>query len=212
MVGLLKLIKRHFLGGIFVLIPFAVAAWIIYSVFELLWGLGHILPDPVRPENLFESQVVIALVKFLVVVALTVLIGLLVSLLGWASSQIIGQRILSWITRSLIQKIPVVRSIYGALDQLLKTMASGDTSQFSQVVYVQYPHPNAYTLAFVTGAAVSPTGQDKYINVFVPTTPNPTSGFYFIVKESDTKPSGLSVEEAFRTILSLGMGYPNERR
>lgn len=208
-----RLIKRHFLGGLFVLIPFAVAAWLVYSAFELLWGLGKILPESIRPENVFHSWLTIALVKFAVVVAISLVIGFLISVLGWSSQQIIGRRILSWITTALIQKIPLVRSIYGALDQLLKTMASGDTSQFSKTVYVQYPHEGSYTLAFVTGNAVNPTGgKEHYINVFVPTTPNPTSGFYLIVKESDTKPSNLTVEEAFRTILSLGVGYPHERK
>jgi len=92
-------------------------------------------------------------------------------------------------------------------------MAAGDKQQFSRVVYVEYPRKGTYALAFVTSTARSPVENSKeiFLNVYVPTTPNPTSGFHLIVSESEVRDSNLSVEEAFKTILSLGIAQTEEK-
>ena len=99
----------------------------------------------------------------------------------------------------------MLRSIYGALEQLLHTLAQGGGAQFRRVVYIEYPRKDVWALAFVTGPARAPGFPDGYLNVYVPTTPNPTSGFHLLVAEAEVRPSELSVEEAFKTILSLGI-------
>ena len=91
-------------------------------------------------------------------------------------------------------------------------MAAGDKKQFSRVVYVEYPRKGSWALAFVTGSARNPTGiSGDFLNVYVPTTPNPTSGFHLVVSESEVRDSHLSVEEAFSTILSLGIAQPDAK-
>lgn len=200
-----SLFRRHFLTGVFVLIPFAAVAWILGNIFAALWTLHLLIPEDWKPVYHFDPFTA-QLINFGITIGLTVLFAFLVSALGWFSKNILGARILRFFS-NLVQRIPVVRAIYSSLNQLLKTMASGDKQQFSRVVYIEYPRRGSWVLAFVTGAARSPVegSLEKFLNLYVPTTPNPTSGFHLIVAESEVRDSKLSVEEAFKTILSLGI-------
>lgn len=207
--GISALLKRHFFGGLLVVIPLGVAAWILASGIQVLWGLIEFLPEAWRPESFLESPPLILLLKILLVVAGTLVLALAISLLGWASKQFVGRKILDFIAEGVIQRIPVVRSIYSALDQLLRTMAAGGGQQFNRVVYVEYPRKGTWALAFVTGPAHGPNlPAGGHLNVYVPTTPNPTSGFHLIVPESEVRDSQMRVEDAFKTILSLGIAQP----
>jgi Uncharacterized conserved protein len=201
------LFRRHFLTGVFVLIPFLAAAWIIGKVLAALWTLHLLIPEEWKPIYHFDPFVAQAM-NFLITVGLTIVFAFVVSTLGWISKNVIGAKVLAFLSQ-LIQRIPIVRAVFSSLNQLLKTMASGDKQQFSRVVYLEYPRKGSYALAFVTSAARSPLAEkndaEKFINVYVPTTPNPTSGFHLIVSESEVRDSNLSVEEAFKTILSLGI-------
>lgn len=201
-----SLFRRHFLTGVFVLIPFLAAAWIIGKVLAALWTLHLLIPEEWKPIYHFDPFVA-QLLNFAITVGLTVLFAFGVSSLGWFSKKILGARVLAFLSQ-LVQRIPIVRAVFSSLNQLLKTMASGDKQQFSRVVYLEYPRKGTWALAFVTSPAKAPTGEtaaEKYLNVYVPTTPNPTSGFHLIVAESEVRDSHLTVEDAFRTILSLGI-------
>lgn len=203
------LLKSNFVAGIFVLIPFAVVAWLLVSLLSTLWALQDFMPASWRPETYFDSPTTVTLLNlaFTFIAALALALG--ISLLGWASKLYLGQKTLEWVGE-WIQRIPVIRSIYSALDQLLKTLTSGSGKQFSRVVYVEYPRKGTWALAFVTGPARGmPDG--NYLNIYVPTTPNPTSGFHLIVPESEVRESGLKVEEAFKTILSLGLAQSESK-
>jgi uncharacterized membrane protein len=104
----------------------------------------------------------------------------------------------------------VIRGVYSALDQLLRTLANGGGQQFNRVVYIEYPRKGLLAIAFVTGPARGPAVPPGHLNVYVPTTPNPTSGFHLIVPENEVRESLLKVEDAFKTILSLGLAQPGE--
>jgi uncharacterized membrane protein len=200
-----QLLKRHFLAGLFIVLPIGVIGWIIGSVFGLLWKLPYLLPTNLQPENIFfDHETIILLFNFLVTIIATLTLALGVSFVGWVSKQYIGRKLLDLLAE-VISHIPVIRSVYSALDQLLKTLASSDGGQFSRVVYIEYPRKGTWALAFVTGAARGPNVPEKHLNVYIPTTPNPTSGFHLLVPESEVRESHLSVEEAFKTILSLGL-------
>ncbi|MBC7386696.1 MAG: DUF502 domain-containing protein [Cryobacterium sp.] len=205
-----SLFRRHFLTGVFVLIPFGVVAWLLAKVFAAMWTLHLLIPEEWKPIYHFD-EVTAQLLNFGITIGLTILFAFFVSVLGWFSKNILGARILRFFG-SLIQRIPVVRAIYSSLNQLLKTMASGDKQQFSRVVYIEYPRKGCYALAFVTSVARAPVADPRegYLNVYVPTTPNPTSGFHLILAESEVRDSQLSVEEAFKTILSLGIAQKEE--
>lgn len=202
-----KLLQQHFFAGVLVLIPLAVIFWILGAAAGFLWQLQEWLPEAWNPENLDASQSVIALVKLALTLGLGLVLALAISLLGWVSKLYLGQKFLELLAE-LIQRIPVVRSIYSALDQLLKTLAAGGEQQFNRVVYVEYPRKGIWALAFVTGPARGPSMMPGHLNLYVPTTPNPTSGFHLIAPETDVRESHLTVEEAFKTILSLGIAQP----
>ena len=206
---LTSLIRSHFFSGMLVGLPLGVIAWISLSVLETLWLLPEILPDAWQPRYWIQDPNAAELVNALIVLGLAVLLVLAVSLLGWVSTQYLGKKLLEMLAH-LIQRIPVLRSIYSALDQLLRTFTSGSGQQFNRVVYIEYPRKGSWTLAFVTGGARAPQGLQggHFLNVYVPTTPNPTSGFHLIIEESEVRESGMNVEEAFRTILSLGIAQP----
>lgn len=198
------LLRSYFFSGILVVIPLAAIFWIGAAFIDAMWQLQLLLPESWRPESWTSDPALIKLVDFTIVVGLATLLVIGVSILGWISTQYLGKRLLAALN-DLIQRIPVLRSVYNALDQLLRTMASGDGKQFNRVVYLEYPRKGVWTLAFVTGHARGPALPPGHLNVYVPTTPNPTSGFHLIVAESEVRDSGLKVEEAFKTILSLGI-------
>lgn len=204
------LLKRNFIAGLFIFIPIGVIAWLLAWVLDTLWQLQVLIPLAWRPENIFTDETVVWLVRLVFILFAALILALALSFLGWASKQYFGRKILQWIG-DFIQRIPVIRSVYNALDQLLKTLASGNGKQFSRVVYVEYPRKGVWTLAFVTGPAKIQGISEKHLNIYVPTTPNPTSGFHLIVPEAEVRESHLKVEEAFRTILSLGIAQPEKR-
>lgn len=201
--GFKDLLKKYFLTGILVLIPFAVVAWIFSKIFSFFVIFLNYLPETWQPENYFSTTLA-QFINFGLVIFTSVLFLLVISLLGWVSTRVIGAQIFS-LMGNLIEKIPFISSIYSSLNQLLKTVASGDKQQFNRVVYLEYPRKGCWALAFVTGYAKPIEENEIYLNVYVPTTPNPTSGFHLIVNEKEVKESHLSVEEAFKTILSLGI-------
>lgn len=202
--GVAALLSKYFFSGILVVIPLAVSGWIIGGVLGTLWTIQEILPPSLHPENFFPDPMMALLVRAAFTVSVALMLAIGVSFLGWMSSQYLGQKVLELIG-SMIQRIPVLRTIYSSLDQLLKTMAAGGGQQFSRVVYIEYPRKGIWTLAFVTGPARTKVLPENHLNVYVPTTPNPTSGFHLIVPESEVRESNLRVEEAFKTILSLGI-------
>lgn len=201
------LLRKNFFSGLLVVLPFLVIAWILAAALRALWGLHHWLPEDWRPESYLRDPQAALLVNAAFTLGAALVLALGISLVGWVSKQFLGRKLLSWLAE-LIEHIPVVRSIYSALDQLLKTMAQDGGQQFSRVVYVEYPRKGSWALAFVTGPARGPNAPQEHLNVYVPTTPNPTSGFHLIVPEAEVRESQMSVEEAFKTILSLGIAQP----
>ena len=204
-----QILKKHFLSGLFLIIPIAVIGWIFVSIFQTLWQLNEWIPDAMRPQTYIRNEELAALANFLLALFAAFVLSLLISLLGWASKNYFGKKVLESL-ESLIERIPVIRGIYSSLAQLLKTISSsGGSKQFSRVVYIEYPRKGLWTLAFVTRTSKLP-GDDRtqskaMINVYVPTTPNPTSGFFLVVPEDEVRESNMKVEEAFKTILSLGI-------
>ena len=190
------LLRGHFFSGLLIVIPFAAIAWILHTAFTSFTDL--ILPEAWRPEN--------ELLKYAIAFAGLIVSTLLISVIGWISKQVIGQKLFEWLGE-VIEHIPVLRTIYSALDQLMRTFGTGGGSQqFRRVVYLEYPRAGVWTLAFVTGPAQPPKGEtEKFLGVYVPTTPNPTSGFYLIVPEKELRDCPLRVEEALKSILSLGL-------
>lgn len=199
------LLRTHFFSGLLVVIPLGAIAWITIAVFRVLWGLQNVLPESWQPENVFPNPWLAHLFELVMTISITLVLAIAISILGWTSKQILGRKILELLAE-IIQHIPLLRSVYSALDQLLRTIAAGGGQQFSRVVYVEYPRRGSWTLAFVTGVCRAPSlPEGKHLNIYVPTTPNPTSGFYLIVPEAEVRETHMKVEDAFKTLLSLGI-------
>ncbi|MBI5548842.1 MAG: DUF502 domain-containing protein [Deltaproteobacteria bacterium] len=199
------LLRSHFLSGLLVVTPFGVIVWISIVALQALWGLRQLVPEPWRPEHWLPSTTLAWLVDVAITLGAVAFLALSISLIGWVSKQLLGQKLLDFVADHVIQRIPVLRSVYSALEQLLRTFTQGGGQQFHRVVYVEYPRKGVWAIAFVTGPVRESALLEGLVNIYVPTTPNPTSGFHLIVPEAEVKPTNLSVEEAFRTILSLGI-------
>jgi uncharacterized membrane protein len=139
---------------------------------------------------------------------LTSLVGLLIVFLalfifGGLARNVFGKRVVKWV-ENIFKKIPLVDSIYGTTKQLIETISGSNNNSFKKVVYIEYPRKGMWTLGFVTSESTNQTNEEFY-HLFVPTTPNPTSGFFLIIAKEDTTPADIDVEEAFRMIVSSGI-------
>lgn len=195
----LQQIRTWFLAGILVGVPAAVTIWVLVSLVGFLEGAVKLLPDALEPENLLGFRIP----------GLGILLALsTVLLIGLATRSYIGSRTIA-LYENLIARLPVVSWIYQGIKQLLEAVFLSDKGHFQKVVMVEYPRKDAWALAFRTGTAFM-QGADgtKMINVFLPTTPNPTSGFYLVLPESDVVDVDITVEQAFKLIMSAGIVAP----
>jgi uncharacterized membrane protein len=195
--GLGKLFRRYFISGVLVLVPIVGTIWIlkvfVYYADNVFTGL---LPARIQPEAIFGRD--IPGVGFFITIAMVLLVGLLTRLYIGRKFMHLGDRI--------IRRIPLGRGIYGAIKQFMGAFLSADEKkQYQRVVAVEYPRRGCYMVGFVVGP-VQPALQAVYdkpwISIFLPTSPNPTSGFMISVPEEETIPLTISVEKAFKYIIS----------
>lgn len=201
-----SLLRSNFLAGVFVILPLAVSGYLLLIVVDKLWRIKDLIPEHWLPEAL-QHPALGFLFNVVFTAASTLILALLISAMGWFSKQYLGQKVIRFVSE-ILHHIPILRSVHGALEQLLSTISKGEGNQFSRVVLVEFPKAGMYSLAFVTGVSRIDRDLPGHINVFIPMTPNPTSGFYLIVPESSVRETQLTVEEAFRTLLSLGIAQP----
>jgi uncharacterized membrane protein len=207
--SLSTLLRSYFIAGTLVFIPLWVTGWMIFGVAKFLWSFKNWLPSSWQETMAQAPQALVLPLEAAFAIGVALGFALLISMLGWISQRYLGRKLLELLAE-VIQRIPVLRSVYSALDQMLRAFGSGGGKQFSRVVYLEYPRQGIWTLGFVTGSARVKSLPEGLLNVFVPTTPNPTGGFYLLVPESQVRESPMGVEDAFRTILSLGVaGNPS---
>ena len=128
-------------------------------------------------------------------------------LLGLAVTNFLGKKILS-IGEKIVDRVPLVNTIYTTLKQITDTFTKNSLEAFEGAVYIQYPRQCLWAMAFVSGESKNASGT-PYYHLFVPTTPNPTSGYFLMIPKTDTIPTGMSVEEGLKTIISGGMLAPD---
>tara|TARA_Y100000589_G_C27152159_1_gene629392 strand:+ start:142 stop:735 length:594 start_codon:yes stop_codon:yes gene_type:complete len=133
---------------------------------------------------------------------------LLVYILGLLVTNFLGKKIFD-IGERLVKKVPIVNMIYTTLKQITDTFTKGSMDAFKGAVYIEYPRKGLWTMAFISGESINKDGVSFY-HLFVPTTPNPTSGFFLMVPQSDTIKSGMSVENGLKTIISGGLLAPKK--
>ncbi len=202
---MLSFIKRQLqqsiIAGLLVLVPTAGTVFVIWNLID---AVDRMMPGVYQPENLFG-------IKIPGWGLFTVLV--LVLVIGALTRNILGTYLLR-ISERIMNHIPVARSVYGVIKQILSAFLQDSSEAFSRVVLLEYPKEGIWTIAFVTGVPeeaisnhIAPQG---VISVFVPTTPNPTSGFYLVVEEKNTKPLDITVERALKLIVSVGVAQTEE--
>jgi len=194
-------LRRYFVAGLLVWLPL-VATYVVLSFsIRLIDRSLLLLPPSLRPENL---------IGFKIPGLGVILTLLLVMLTGLVVANFFGRRIVgAW--ESILARIPLVRTVYGAVKQITASLFADASQSFREVVLVEYPRRGLWMLAFVTGDTPKQfqkvVGEDL-INIYVPTTPNPTSGFYIMVPPSDIKRLDVPVEVGLKMILSAGVVNP----
>ena len=133
---------------------------------------------------------------------------ILIYILGLLVTNFLGRKIFN-LGEKVVKKVPVVNIIYSTLKQITDTFTKGSKDTFKGAIYIQYPRRGLWTMAFISGESISKEGI-AYYHVFVPTTPNPTSGFFLLVPQSDSVKTGMSVEDGLKTIISGGLLAPKQ--
>jgi len=202
-------LKKYLIAGLLVWLPLAVTIWVLQAVLGLIngvfvWLLG--VSQAVLPQGTHGFIEMLEKIPFLGVVVL--LIGLLLT--GMLATNVAGQ----WALRQghrMLNRIPIVKSIYSSVQQVSDTLFSSSGNAFREAVLVQYPRDRAWTIAFVTGKpggeAAAHLGGD-FLSVYVPTTPNPTSGFFLMVPRAEVIPLAMSVDAALKYVISMGVVAP----
>ena len=189
--------KNYFLTGLFSIIPIAITFTIIRWLFQFFSKPGKKIIDTILPSA--ESVVIENIVGF-------VLTFLFIYFMGLIISNVLGRRLYSFFEK-LLSKIPLVSYIYNTFKQITDTLSVSQKQAFKKVIYIEYPKDDIWTIALVTGESKSKNGDDYY-QVFVPTTPNPTSGFMLYLKKNDIRETNMSVDEGLKIIISGGMLAP----
>lgn len=194
--------KRYFITGLLIWVPLGLTAWVLKFLIGTMDQSLLLLPDSLQPERLLGIHIPgIGTVLTLLVVFIT----------GLLTANIIGQTLVSF-WEGVLWRIPVVKSIYWGIKQVSDTIFSSQGEAFRKALLVQYPRKGTWTIAFMTG---QPGGDvvnhlhGDYISVYVPTTPNPTSGFFLMMPKSDVIELDMSVDAALKYIISMGVVPPN---
>ena len=196
--------KRYFVTGLLVWIPLGITFWVLGVLIGTMDQSLLLLPQSMRPE---------AWVGYSIPGFGTLLTLLIVFLTGVFTANFFGRRlVLFW--EGVLGRIPVVKSIYYSVKQVSDTLFSSSGQAFRKALLVQYPHAGSWTIAFQTGVpsrAVASHLEGEHISVYVPTTPNPTSGFFLMLPKSHVIELDLSVDEALKYIISMGVVVPENR-
>jgi len=193
-----KSLRNSFFAGLLVVLPVAASVLILVSVFT--WVTNFMLPATLRQQMLTPLYRLIALVVF---IAFTMLVG-------WITRLVVGKRMVAMV-EDLIGRVPLLNKTYGFMKEISQTLLASKRTVFQRVVLVQFPRPGLYSVGFVTsetdGEAQEKT-KETVINVFVPTTPNPTSGFLILVPREQLIDLEMSVAEGMKLVISGGAVVP----
>lgn len=221
---LLARLRTNFLTGLVVVVPIAVTIWLIWTVVG--WIDGWVLPfvpDAYHPDALInrffgdkswfkavfgdeEVRINIRGVGVVLFLVFTVLVG-------WMTKGLIGRSFLAW-TERMVDRMPIVRSLYNGLKQIAETVFAQSDTKFDQACLVEYPRKGTWAIAFISTSARGEIAQrtprdEEIVSIFVPTTPNPTSGFLLFAAKSELIILDMGVEDAAKLVISAGLVYPN---
>jgi uncharacterized membrane protein len=196
-----QLIKRYFITGLLVWVPLAITAWVLSLIVGAMDQSLRLLPQTLHPQALFGANIP-------GVGALLTLLIILVT--GLLTANFVGEKLVRWWER-LLARIPVVNSVYNAVKQVSETLLAPGGQAFRKAVLVQYPRQGLWTIAFLTGKPGGDAGRHldgDFVSIYVPTTPNPTSGFFLMLPRADVTELDMSVDEALKYVVSMGVVAP----
>lgn len=194
-------LRKWLFAGLLVLVPLIITLWVLDWVVSTLDQTLRILPTALHPDQLLGMHVPGLGVVFALVVLLSI---------GALASNIIGHRLVNW-WHALLHRIPVVRSIYSGVKQVSDTLFSEKGNAFRQALLVQWPHEGMWTIAFLTGTPAPELAHHlplDCLSVYVPTTPNPTGGYFVMVPRSRCVELAMTVDEALTYVISMGVIVP----
>ncbi|MDO8304923.1 DUF502 domain-containing protein [Herminiimonas sp.] len=193
--------RKYFITGLLILVPLAITLWVLNLIVGTMDQSLLLLPERWRPEAVFG---------FAIPGLGTILTLLIILLTGLVTRNFIGNRVVA-LWESVLNRIPVFNTIYSSVKQVSDTLFSSSGNAFRKALLVQYPRQGSWTIAFMTGV---PGGDVRnhltgdYVSVYVPTTPNPTSGFFLMVPRADTIELDMNVDAALKYIVSMGVVTP----
>ena len=184
-------IKRHLIAGLLAIVPIALTFWILRFLFRFLDSFTAPILKNIGIE----------------IPGLGIILTLLfIFLLGLFITNVLGRTIFNWGER-MLTKLPLVNTIYNAVKQITNAFSGKSMKNFKQVIFIQYPRKGLWTMCFVTNQSKNESG-DEFYHVFVPTTPNPTSGVFIVIPQKDAVHPDISVEEGLKSIISGGIIDP----
>ena len=198
-------LRSYLFTGILITAPVVITLWIVLSLVNLFDGLiTPLIPIRFNPNQYLPYEIpgigLIVLISFLIII-------------GFLTANFFGR----WIIRRteiILQNIPLIKVFYKTIKQILETVLKNNSTAFRKVVLVEYPRKDLWIIGFTTGetsGAIKKKSREKLINVFIPTTPNPTSGFLILVPEKDLKYLDIRVDDAIKTVVSAGIVPPNSQ-
>jgi len=193
--------RKWFFAGLLVLVPVAITLWVLQWIVGTLDQTLLILPEAWRPDRVIGIHIP----GFGVLLALAILL-----IVGAVASNFLGRKLVVW-GDAIVSRIPVVRSIYSSVKQVSDTLFSESGNAFRVAVLIQWPREGMWTIGFVTGTPggdVTNYLHGEYLSVYVPTTPNPTGGYFVMLPKSDCIELKMSVDEALKYIVSMGVVVP----
>jgi len=210
-------LRSNFLTGLIIIAPITLTAWLMWSVVGWIDSrVWSIVPDTYQPHRYVQTlyniqlndQIDIRGVGLVVFLAFTIFVG-------WLGKGFVGRSLLRY-GESLVERMPVVRTVYGSVKQIAETVFNQKNSSFDKACLIEYPRKGIWAIGFIATSArgeiekYSPKN-DHLVSVFVPTTPNPTSGFMLFLPSKDINELAMSVEEAAKLVISAGLVYPAEK-
>ena len=197
-------IKNSFLAGLATIVPLALTVYVLQIVLKITITLGGKVSEPLKQfvDVTFPGfNLLSSIIGLIFVIIILILVGAL-------ARNVLGRRVVKWL-ESIFKNIPLIGMIYTTTKQIMESISGGGAHSFEKVVYIEYPRKNIWTLGFVTSESTNQSNEEFY-HLFVPTTPNPTSGVFLIIPKEDTLDAEINVEEGFRMIVSSGIVSNNK--
>ncbi len=204
--GIIGRLRNRFFTGVLITAPIGITCWLALEIVTFIDDrVTPLIPAKWNPETYLPFSIP-GLGVIVMVVALT--------LIGFLTAGLVGRSILRF-GESMLDRMPVIRSVYGALKQILEAVFQNQSNAFRDVVLVQYPRKESWAIGFMTGGAnyrITEAGPEDAVNIFLPTTPNPTSGFLLFVPRKETRTLSMTIEEGIKMVVSGGIVTPPDRR